>query len=598
VDGLLLGLGVCAAPASIAVAESLLTGCMVLRVIALARHRATVSLPRVFWFWLTWAALEFVAWLCSPDIRAGLGEIRHLLLIAALFLIVPALNSASDLVSVWRGIMVTATISSTFLIGNFISRLLFYHGDVDPVIYLRNGGLLHHWMIYGTVEILVFAALLQLWRLYPEEHWWLLPVFAVNAVAIVLSLTRMLWICCLLLLALHWIWNRSRWIWALPVIPCVLFFLVPGAVRSRIRDSSDPAYYSNAERLQMVRVGYQMVREKPLTGVGPGRVNKLYTTYLSPQDPVPAYHGHLHNNAVQLAAEFGLPVIGAALVFVVFLFRDLARRCRFAASRDQTFLCHTALLGLAGFVAAGMFEYTYGHSLGLILLAFTVLPPLLPMSDAVHSRVLRTDQIRLGGIALAATDRVFGIILSAALSPVTISAAAMICVLSGRSPLVAHARIGQYGRPFWMWKLRTMWPRAAASHAERCWLQRIAADPIHDDKLEDDPRVTSRFAAFCRRHSIDELPQLVHVVRGEMSLVGPRPVTRGELAKHYGARSERVLSVKPGLTGYWQTQGRNRLSYPERVALDLALVKDLSFRTYWRVVFKTIPEVLKGKNAR
>jgi len=313
---------------------------------------------------------------------------------------------------------------------------------------------------------------------------------------------------------------------------------------------------------------------------------------------VPAYHGHLHNNIVQLAAEFGLPVIGAALVFVVFLFRDLGRRCRFATSRDQKFICHTALLGLTGFVAAGMFEYTYGHSLGLILLCFAVLPPLIPMSEAEDSRLFRKDQTRSSGIALAATDRVFGIILTVALSPMTIAAAAMIYLLSRRSPLVAHARIGQYGRPFWMWKLRTMWPRAAASHSERGWLQRIEADPIQDDKLEDDPRVTSRFGAFCRRHSIDELPQLFHVVRGEMSLVGPRPVTRGELAKHYGARSEQVLSVKPGLTGYWQTQGRNRLSYPERVALDVALVKDLSFRTYWRVVLKTIPEVLKGKNAR
>ncbi len=597
-DGLLLGLALCAVPVSIALAEFLLASSLLFRVIALARHRGRVWFPRAFWFWLIWAALELLTWLRSPEIRAGQGEIRHLLLIAALFLIVPALDSAADHVAVWRGIVVTAAISSIVLIGHFISKLLFYQGDLDPVIYLRSGGLLHHWMIYGTVEILVFAGLLELWHFYPEERWWLLPVFAINVVAIVLSLTRMLWICCLLLLALHLIWNRSRWIWVLPVIPCVLFFLAPGAVRSRIRDSADPAYYSNAERLQMVRVGYKMVREKPITGVGPGRVNQLYTAYLSPGDPVPAYHGHLHNNVVQLAAEFGLLVVGAALVFVVSLFRDLGRCCRFATSRDRKFVCHTAFLGLTGFVAAGMFDYTYGHSLGLILLAFAVLPPLMPMREAEDSRVFRKGQTRSAGIALAATDRVFGIILTAAFLPMTIAAAAVIYLLSRRSPLVAHARIGQYGRPFWMWKLRTMWPRAAPFHSERGWLQRIEADPIRDEKLEDDPRVTSRFAAFCRRHSIDELPQLLHVVRGEMSLVGPRPVTRGELAKHYGGRAEQVLRSKPGLTGYWQTQGRNRLSYPERVALDLALIRDLSFRTYWRVVLKTIPEVLNGKNAR
>ena len=82
-----------------------------------------------------------------------------------------------------------------------------------------------------------------------------------------------------------------------------------------------------------------------------------------------------------------------------------------------------------------------------------------------------------------------------------------------------------------------------------------------------------------------------------MSLVGPRPVTRAESARHYGVRAEDVLRVKPGLTGYWQTQGRNRLSYEDRVRLDLDLIEDLSLRVYWRIVLRTIPEVLSGRNA-
>jgi hypothetical protein len=82
-----------------------------------------------------------------------------------------------------------------------------------------------------------------------------------------------------------------------------------------------------------------------------------------------------------LAAEFGLPVVGAAFLFTAILVVDLRRQCRIAFDRDQEFLCRTALLGLAGFVAAGMFDYTYGHSLGLILLAFVVLSPLAPTSE-------------------------------------------------------------------------------------------------------------------------------------------------------------------------------------------------------------------------
>jgi O-antigen ligase len=125
-----------------------------------------------------------------------------------------------------------------------------------------------------------------------------------------------------------------------------------------------------------------MIRENPWTGVGPGRVNEIYTTYLSAADPVPAFHGHLHNNLVQLAAEFGLPVIGAALTFVMVLLHDLRKRCKCALDRNRQFLCRTSLLGLAGFAAAGMFDYTYGHSLGLILIVFMVVAPLVPAKEA------------------------------------------------------------------------------------------------------------------------------------------------------------------------------------------------------------------------
>jgi exopolysaccharide production protein ExoY len=590
VDAWLLGLSMIMVPASIALSETLLAGALVFRLTAVWKRRTKLYVPRAFWFWLAWAILELLVWLHSPQRRQGLGEIRHLLLIAALFLAVPAMDFMADRVTVWRGIVLTATVGSLVLIGHFTSRLLFYRGNLDPVIYLRGGGLLHHWMIYGIVEAMVFAALLQLFHFYPEERWWLLPVSAINTLAIVLSLTRMLWISCMVLWILHLIWCRSRWVWASPLVPCVLFLLAPGAVRSRVADSVDPAYYSNAERIQMLRVGWEMVRENPFTGIGPGRVNEQYQKYLSLADTLPAYHGHLHNNVVQLAAEFGLPVILAAMVFVSVLFIDLARKCRVAAGRDQQFLCRTSLLGLIAFAVAGMFDYTYGHSLGLILLGFVVLPPLLPVEDKAPDSEPAIS-------ALALTDRALGIVLAIAFSPVIFTTCAAVFVLSRRSPLVAHLRIGHGGRPLWMWKLRTMWSKAAPLRSEQVWLQRIEAETT-DEKLQLDPRITSRFAAFCRRHSIDELPQLIHVIQGKMSIVGPRPVTRSELERHYGVRTEQVLRIRPGLTGYWQTQGRSRLSYQDRVALDLALADELSLRTYWRVLLKTVPEVLHGKNAR
>ena len=365
----------CAVPASIALTEVLLACALISYLVALYRRQAKLNLPRIFWFWLVWAIAELFSWLHSPELRLGWGEMRHLLLIAALFLLVPMTPARAN-VATWRGIIIVATLSSTVLIAQFFFHLFRHRAGDDPIVYLRGGGLLHHWMVFGVVEILVFAGLLELLHFFREEWWWLLPVAGINVAAIILSLTRTVWVCCLLILACHFIWTRSRWIWTVAAAPCLLFVIAPGAVRTRITDSARPDYYANAERLQMLRVGIRMVRDKPLTGVGPGRVEELYTEYLSATDLVPAYHGHLHNNAIQLAAEFGLPVVAAALLFLFALFRDLLRRSASAGSRDEKFLCRTSILGLVGFVIAGMFDYTYGHSLGIILLAFAVLAPL------------------------------------------------------------------------------------------------------------------------------------------------------------------------------------------------------------------------------
>jgi O-antigen ligase len=205
-------------------------------------------------------------------------------------------------------------------------------------------------------------------------------VVAITAAAIMLSLTRMVWLTCLLMLVINMVWRRSKWLWALPLLPFAIYVLAPTAVRLRVAKSIDPAYYSNSERLQMLRVGWQMVRDHPLTGVGPGRIDKIYTSYLAPQDPIPAYHGHLHNNVAQIAAQFGIPVTLTAFLFVAVLFRDLLKARKIAKTRNDRFLAETAILALTGFVFAGLFEYTYGHSLALILLCFALLPILFPIA--------------------------------------------------------------------------------------------------------------------------------------------------------------------------------------------------------------------------
>lgn len=144
----------------------------------------------------------------------------------------------------------------------------------------------------------------------------------------------------------------------------------------------------------------------------------------------------------------------------------------------------------------------------------------------------------------------------------------LIVVLDGGKPIFAHTRIGANGRRFKVLKIRTMRMNAESELAAL-----LASDPLaaaewaSGHKVTNDPRIT-RIGAMLRRTSLDELPQLFNVLCGQMSLVGPRPVTEDELWR-YGTAVSSYLSVKPGLTGPWQISGRNDLTYDERVALDV-----------------------------
>jgi exopolysaccharide production protein ExoY len=149
---------------------------------------------------------------------------------------------------------------------------------------------------------------------------------------------------------------------------------------------------------------------------------------------------------------------------------------------------------------------------------------------------------------------------------------------SGGSPIFSHERVGFGGRKFRCLKFRTMVPDAgtllAGLFAERPDLEEQWTTRR---KLAGDPRITP-LGRFLRQSSLDELPQLFNVLRGDMSCVGPRPVTEEEL-EHYGPRIEEYQSVRPGLTGLWQVSGRNEVCFADRVRLDMAYINDWSLRS-------------------
>jgi undecaprenyl-phosphate galactose phosphotransferase len=173
----------------------------------------------------------------------------------------------------------------------------------------------------------------------------------------------------------------------------------------------------------------------------------------------------------------------------------------------------------------------------------------------------------------------------------------LIIRLDGGPALYAHKRIGAGGRPFNCLKFRTMVPDSERVLAEVLAKDSaMAAQWTTTRKLTNDPRVT-RVGRFLRNSSLDELPQLINVLRLEMSLVGPRPIVESEIPL-YGEGFTQYCAVRPGMTGLWQVSGRSDISYERRVQLDTWYVDNWSFGHDMIVLLRTIPAVLGGEGAR
>ncbi|MCL4765097.1 MAG: sugar transferase [Hyphomicrobiaceae bacterium] len=204
---------------------------------------------------------------------------------------------------------------------------------------------------------------------------------------------------------------------------------------------------------------------------------------------------------------------------------------------------------------------------------------------------------RLTGVqAKRAFDVLVASIVLVLLLPLLLSVALLIRVTMGRPVLFAHTRLGKNGRQFSCLKFRSMANNSAellARHLERS--PGAAREWQLRQKLSCDPRVT-RLGHALRKSSIDELPQLINVLRGEMSCVGPRPIVASEVT-HYGPHAEDYFRVRPGITGLWQVSGRSSVSYPERVALDSQYVRNWSFWLDIKILLKTIPVIARPDQA-
>lgn len=216
-------------------------------------------------------------------------------------------------------------------------------------------------------------------------------------------------------------------------------------------------------------------------------------------------------------------------------------------------------------------------------------PSILAPAELIDLQSKRSRFVKRTG------DIVFSLSVLTLGAPIFLALALMVKA-SSRGPIFyIQPRIGRDYKTFGCIKFRTM-----RKDSDKILKSLLASSPelkkefAKDHKLKNDPRIT-RLGKFLRRSSLDELPQFINVLRGQMSVVGPRPIVKAELSR-YGYNMNEVLAVRPGMTGLWQVSGRNNLSYRQRVRLDLRYSRTRNFAMDLKIVLKTVMVVLNPRD--
>lgn len=201
------------------------------------------------------------------------------------------------------------------------------------------------------------------------------------------------------------------------------------------------------------------------------------------------------------------------------------------------------------------------------------------MRDIRYKKIKRVLDILLSIIFLIIT------------SPIIIIISIIVMIQFKHLPIYKQQRVGKHGKLFNIYKFQTMVDNSQAIFDS--FPNELKIKYYKNYKLDNDPRIT-KMGYILRKLSLDELPQLVNVLKGEMSLVGPRPVLKEELKK-YGDKTNKLLSVKPGMTGFWQVNGHNDLTYNQRIALDMFYVDNISLKLDTLILIKTFTIFFKRK---
>lgn len=213
--------------------------------------------------------------------------------------------------------------------------------------------------------------------------------------------------------------------------------------------------------------------------------------------------------------------------------------------------------------------------------------------EVKQSVLLSTSRKSVYSITKRVFDMFGAIVGLIVLSPIFIIIAILVKIDSKGPIIFGHNRKGKYRKDFTIYKFRTMYENS--NEIFNNFTEEQKKEYYNNYKLDNDPRIT-KIGDFLRRTSLDELPQLINILKGDLSIVGPRPIVEGEIEK-YGIYADKFFSVMPGLTGYWQANGRSDTTYEERVAMDMYYIDNRGFLFDLKIILKTIASVIKKEGA-
>lgn len=365
---------------SIFLAELLLAIVAVLWLVVVVRGRETVEVPAMFWPLLAYAGATLVSAAFSIYPAESFPDTKQLLL----FLVVPIAYRLLPGRRALTAVDVIITAGALSALYGIIQYGILNYGDLGQ----RVRGNFGHYMTYSGVIMLAacIAAARVMFR--PQERIWAALVMPALLVALALTLTRNAWVGACAGIGLLFLLRDFRLVALIPVAAALFLAFAPAQISDRLYSTFSLSDPTNVDRIAMVESGVAIIREHPLTGVGPDMVREVYPSYRRP-GATKQMNPHLHNVPVQIAAERGLPALAIWIWFVATLFRDFIRKLRTSPSPS---LPTAGLACVVAMVSAGMFEYNFGDSEFLML--FLLLVTLPYAADRVTATAPAVSQAR------------------------------------------------------------------------------------------------------------------------------------------------------------------------------------------------------------